>query len=331
MNASVIGGGSWGSAFALHLGRSGIPTRLWIREADIFAGAVAERENRVFLPGFKFPAEVTLHHGLAESAAGADLIFVAVPSQFCRKVLIRLAPRLEPGQGVISLAKGLEKKTLYRVSEVMAEVFAPGLRPPLGVLSGPSFSREVAEGFPAALVLAAQDAPWARTVQAAISGPALRIYTSRDVVGVEIAGALKNVVAIAAGISDALGFGHNARAALITRGLAEIARIGAALGAKRETFFGLAGIGDLVLTCTGALSRNRSVGVELGRGRALSAIIADMRMVAEGIETTLSARALACREGVEMPIAEQIYQILYHHKDPRRALVDLMSRSLKDE
>jgi len=331
MKAGVIGGGSWGSAFALHLGRIGIPTRLWIREAEIFAAAVAERENMVFLPGFKFPAEVTFHHDLAESVGDADLIFIAVPSQFCRKVLMRLAPLLRPGQGVISLAKGLEKKTLYRVSEVMAEVFTSGVRPPLGVLSGPSFSKEVAEGFPAALVLASSEAGWARTVQSAVSGPALRIYTSRDVVGVETAGALKNVVAIAAGISDALGFGHNARAALITRGLAEIARVGAALGAKRETFFGLAGIGDLVLTCTGALSRNRSVGVELGRGRTLSAIIADMRMVAEGIATTLAARALSHREGVEMPITAEIYQILYHHKDPRRALADLMSRSLKDE
>jgi glycerol-3-phosphate dehydrogenase (NAD(P)+) len=331
MNAGVIGGGSWGSAFALHLGRIGVPTRLWIREGEIHAAAVATRENPVFLPGFKFPAEVTFHHGLAESVQGADLIFVAVPAQFCRKVLIRLAPRLRPGQSLISLTKGLEKKTLLRPSEVMAEVFGPKGAFPLGVLSGPSFSKEVAEGFPAALVLASSETAWARMVQSAVSGPALRVYTSRDIVGVEIAGALKNVVAIAAGISDALGFGHNARAALITRGLTEIARVGAALGAKRETFFGLAGIGDLVLTCTGALSRNRAVGVELGRGRALPAIIADMRMVAEGIATTLAARALAHREGVEMPIAEQIYQILYQHKDPRRALVDLMSRSLKDE
>ena len=331
MNAAVIGGGSWGSAFALHLGRIGISTRLWIREAEIQAAAAATRENPVFLPGFKFPDKVTFAHDLAGTLDGADLVFIAVPSQFCRKVLTRLAPGLRPGQGIISLTKGLEKKTVLRMSEVMAEVFGPGGLPPLGVLSGPSFSREVAQGFPAALVLASSEAGWARAVQAAVSGPALRVYTSRDVVGVEIAGALKNVVAIAAGISDALGFGHNARAALITRGLAEISRIGAALGAKRETFFGLAGIGDLVLTCTGALSRNRSVGVELGRGRALPAIIADMRMVAEGIATTLAARSLARREGVEMPIAEQIYQILYHHKDPRKALVDLMSRSLKDE
>jgi glycerol-3-phosphate dehydrogenase (NAD(P)+) len=331
MKAGVVGGGSWGSAFALHLGRIGIPTRLWIREAEIHAAAVRERENKVFLPGFKFPPEVTFHRNLAESVAGADLVFIAVPSAYFRKVLVRMAPAIGSGQGVISLTKGLEKTSLLRMSEVKAEILAPsGLRP-LGVLSGPSFSKEVARGFPTAVVLASRDSAWARGVQARIAGPALRIYASKDVAGVEISGALKNVIAIAAGISDALGFGHNARAALITRGLAETARLGAALGAKRETFSGLAGIGDLVLTCTGALSRNRSVGVELGRGRSLAAITADMRMVAEGIATTLSARRLARREGVEMPIAEQIYQILYHGKDPRRALADLMARSPKDE
>jgi glycerol-3-phosphate dehydrogenase (NAD(P)+) len=331
MRASVIGGGSWGSAFALHLGRIGVPTRLWIREADIHAAAVRERENKTFLPGFPFPPEVTFHRDLAESAAGADLVFIAIPSAYFRRVLIRLAPAIGPEQGVISLTKGLETTSLRRMSEVMAEVFSPRGGSRIGVLSGPSFSREVAQGFPTAIVLASRHAAWARGVQSRIAGPVLRIYVSGDVAGVEIAGALKNVIAIATGISDALGFGHDARAALITRGLAEISRLGAALGAKRGTFSGLAGIGDLVLTCTGALSRNRTVGVELGRGRPLSAIVADMRMVAEGIATTLSARRLARREGIEMPITEQVYQILYHAKAPRRALADLMARSLKDE
>jgi len=331
MNTSVIGGGSWGSAFALHLGRNGIRTKLWIREPAIFESAVRERENRVFLPGFKFPAEVTFHHALEDVARSADIIFLAVPSQFCRKVLLRLAPYLTAGQSVVSLTKGIEKKTLLRMSEVMTEVFAPFASPRIGVLSGPSFSKEVAQGHPTALVLASTDLLWARKAQHLISSSSLRIYTSRDVVGVEIAGALKNVIAIAAGINDSLQFGDNARAAMMTRGLAEITRLGVKFGAKKETFLGLAGIGDLVLTCTGRLSRNRHVGAALGKGKPLAGIIAGMRMVAEGIATTLSARRMAHREGVEMPIFEQVYQILYQKKEPRHALADLMSRTLKGE
>jgi glycerol-3-phosphate dehydrogenase (NAD(P)+) len=331
MRAGVIGGGSWGSAFALHLGRIGVPTRLWIRETDIRDAATREHENKVFLPGFLFPPEVTFPRSLAGTVAGADLIFIAVPSAYFRRVLARVAHAIGAGQGVISLTKGLEKGSLLRMSEVMEDVFSRSSRHRFGVLSGPSFSREVAQGFPTALVLASRRAAWARAVQARIAGPTLRIYASADVAGVEIAGGLKNVIAIATGIGDALGFGHNARAALITRGLAEISRLGAALGAKHATFSGLAGMGDLVLTCTGVLSRNRTVGIELGRGRRLADIVADMRMVAEGIATTLAARRLARREGVEMPITDQVYQILYHGKDPRRALADLMARSLKDE
>ena len=331
MIAAVVGGGSWGSAFALHLGRAGIPTRLWIREPDIRAAAVRGRENAVFLPGFKFPPEVAFPAVPSEAVSGADLVFLAVPSAFFRSVLSRVAPHLRPSQGVISLTKGLETGSLLRMSEVMANGLAKRGVSRFGVLSGPSFSLEVAREFPTALVLASREAAWAREVQAGIAGPAFRVYVSRDVVGVELAGALKNVIAIAAGISDGLGFGHNARAALITRGLAEIARLGAALGAKRATFAGLAGMGDLVLTCTGALSRNRTVGFELGRGRTLAAITAETRMVAEGVATARAARTLARRTGVEMPIAEQIYRILYHGQDPRGALADLMARSLKDE
>lgn len=328
MNAGVIGGGSWGSAFALYLGRLGFSTRLWIREADIFQSACRDRENPVFLSGYKFPADVTFHHVLDEAVEGADMIFIAVPSAFCRKIYAHLGPRLRPGQAVISLTKGVEKKTLMRMSEIMAEAF-PGH--PLGVLSGPSFSKEVAEGHPTALVLASIEYDLSRQIQHLLSGLSLRIYTTRDVVGVELAGALKNVIAIAAGISDALHFGHNSRASLMTRGLAEITRLGLQLGAQRKTFSGLAGIGDLVLTCTGHLSRNRQVGMEIGRGRRLSEIVAEMRMVAEGIPTTLSAYQLGLREGVEMPIIEQVFQILYRKKDPRKALTDLMSRGLKDE
>jgi glycerol-3-phosphate dehydrogenase (NAD(P)+) len=328
MKAGVVGGGSWGSAVARYLGRQGFQNRLWIREADIFEAVCRTRENPVFLPGYKFPSDVTFHHGLDETVDDADFIFVAVPSVFCRRVYAQIGSRLRPGQAVISLTKGIEKKTLMRMSEIMAEAF-PGH--PLGVLSGPSFAREVAEGHPTGVVLASADTELSRHLQHLISGLSLRVYTSRDIIGVELAGALKNVIAIAAGISDALHFGHNSRASLMTRGLAEITRLGLRLGAQRPTFSGLAGIGDLVLTCTGDLSRNRQVGLEIGRGRRLSEIVAEMRMVAEGIPTTLSARQLAVREAVEMPIVEQAFQVLYRKKDPRKALVDLMSRGLKDE
>jgi len=324
MKACVIGGGAWGSAFAIHLGRLGLPTRLWIEAAR------RDRENSVFLPGCEFPAAVTIHDDPTEAVDGASSVFVAVPSQHRRKIYGRLAGCLAPEQAVVSLTKGIEKSTLKRMTELMAELFPPGPRT-LAVLSGPSFSREVAEGHPTALVLASSEADWARRWQRLISGPSLRVYASRDVIGVELAGALKNVIAVAAGISDGLGFGHNARASLLTRGLAEIARLGQRLGAKPGTFAGLAGMGDLVLTCTGHLSRNRRVGLELGAGRRLGDIVGEMKAVAEGLPTTVSAYHLARREGVEVPIIEQVYAVLYRGKDPRRALADLMARVLKDE
>jgi glycerol-3-phosphate dehydrogenase (NAD(P)+) len=237
---------------------------LWIREADIFEAARRTRENPVFLPGYKFSSDITLHHALDETLEDADFVFVAVPSVYCRRVYAQIGPHLRPGQAVVSLTKGIEKKTLMRMSEIMAEAF-PGH--PLGVLSGPSFAKEVAEGHPTGLVLASAETELSRRLQSLLSGLSLRVYTSRDVIGVELAGALKNIIALAAGISDALHFGHNSRASLMTRGLAEITRLGLKLGAQRPTFSGLAGIGDLVLTCTGHLSRNRQVGLEIGRGR----------------------------------------------------------------
>lgn len=330
MKASVIGAGSWGSSFALHLGRQKIKTKLWVREEDIFRQLNRYRENKVFLPGFHFPPEVSFYHEISETMATTDIIFVAIPSEFCRAIYSQMARFIRSGQIVISLTKGIEKKTLKRMSEVMSEAFVHS-RPQIAVLSGPSFSREVAEGHPTALVLASSDAELSKRIQHFISSLFFRIYTSSDVSGVELAGALKNVIAIAAGISDALNFGHNSLAALMTRGLAEITRLGLALGAKRDTFSGLAGIGDLVLTCTGRLSRNRHVGYELGKGKPLSKIISQTKMVAEGISTTLSARQLASREKIEMPIFEQVYQILYKKKEPKKALFDLMSRRLKEE
>ena len=331
MNAAVIGGGSWGSAFARYLGTIGLPTRLWIREEDIYQEALRSGENAAFLPGFAFPAAVGFSNDLRETVSFGDVVFVAVPSQFCRSVYGKVATVLRKDQIVVSLTKGFDKRTLMRMSQVMEEVFRPHVRPRLAVLSGPSFAREVAAGHPTALVVASRDQATARDVQHLISSLTIRAYTSSDVTGVEVAGALKNVIAIAAGIADALKFGLNSRAALITRGLVEITNLGISLGARKETFSGLAGIGDLVLTCTGELSRNHRVGHELGEGRTLSDILAGMKMVAEGVHTTLAARRISRALGVEMPISEQIYQVLYRGKPPKRAVTELMSRALKAE
>jgi glycerol-3-phosphate dehydrogenase (NAD(P)+) len=331
MKASVIGGGSWGSAFARYLGSIGLPVKLWIREPDIYEKALATRENAGFLPGFKFPDTVEFSDDLRQAAPFGEVVFVAVPSQYCRAVYSRIVPVLRRDQIVVSLTKGFDKQTLMRMSQVMEEVFRPQIRPRLAVLSGPSFAKEVAAGHPTALVVASRDQAVAREVQHLISSLAVRAYTSSDVTGVEVAGALKNVVAIAAGIADAMKFGLNTRAALITRGLVEITNLGLALGARRETFAGLAGIGDLVLTCTGELSRNHHVGRELGRGRSLREILAGMRMVAEGVHTTVAARRLSRALGVEMPISEEIYQVLYRGKSPKMAVENLMSRTLKAE
>jgi glycerol-3-phosphate dehydrogenase (NAD(P)+) len=331
MNAAVIGGGSWGSAFARYLGTIGLPTRLWIREDDIYQEALRSGENAAFLPGFAFPAAVGFSNDLRETVSFGDVVFVAVPSQFCRSVYGKVAAVLRKDQIVVSLTKGFDKRTLMRMSQVMEEVFRPHVRPRLAVLSGPSFAREVAAGHPTALVVASRDQGTARDVQHLISSLTIRAYTSSDVTGVEVAGALKNVIAIAAGIADALKFGLNSRAALITRGLVEITNLGISLGARKETFSGLAGIGDLVLTCTGELSRNHRVGHELGKGRTLTEILAGMKMVAEGVHTTLAARRISRALGVEMPISEQIYQVLYRGKPPEKAVTELMSRALKAE
>lgn len=331
MDAAVIGGGSWGSAFALHLGRLHRGTLLWAREAEVHRDLRENRRNALFLPGHRFPPEVSFSADVRETASSAPLVFVAVPSRFCRQVFFDIAPVLEPDQIVVSLTKGIEERSLKRMTEVMAEVFSRKALPRLAVLSGPSFAREVAEELPTAVVVASEDEAVALTIQHFISNIRFRAYTCGDVIGVELAGALKNVIAVAAGISDALHFGHNPRAALITRGIAEITRLGLRCGARQETFLGLAGMGDLVLTCTAQQSRNYHVGYELGKGRRLAEIQAETKMVAEGITTTLSAGALAKREGVEMPICAEVYQVLYENKNPEDSLRDLMLRSLKVE
>jgi glycerol-3-phosphate dehydrogenase (NAD(P)+) len=331
MDAAVIGGGSWGSAFALHLGHLHHKTLLWVREPEIYKGLLENRRNEVFLPGFQFPSEVAFSADIRETAASAPLLFVAVPSRFCRRVFENIAPVMKADRIVVSLTKGIEEGSLKRMTELMAEVFRPSALPRLAVLSGPSFAKEVAQKLPTAVVVASEDVEAARAVQHFISNIHFRAYTSSDVIGVELAGGLKNVIAVAAGISDALRFGHNSRAALITRGNAEIIRLGLRCGAQKETFLGLAGIGDLVLTCTAQQSRNYHLGYQLGKGFRLAEILAETLMVAEGTTTTISARDLATREGVEMPICTEIYRVLYENKNPEESVRDLMSRSLKVE
>jgi glycerol-3-phosphate dehydrogenase (NAD(P)+) len=331
MDAAVIGGGSWGSAFALHLGRLRQKTLLWVRESDIYEDLLKTRQNSVFLPGFQFPSDVSFAADIRDAAASAPILFVAVPSRFCRPVFEKITTVLKKNQIVVSLTKGIEEGSLKRMTEIMEEVFSPSALPRLAVLSGPSFAREVADKLPTAVVIASRDTDAAQAIQSLISNIHFRAYTSRDVVGVELAGALKNVIAIASGISDALHSGHNPRAALITRGIAELTRLGLRCGAKKETFLGLAGIGDLVLTCTAQQSRNYHVGYELGKGRRLSEILAETQMVAEGITTTQSVRDLAGKEGVEMPICTEVYRVLYEDKNPEESLRDLMLRALKVE
>ena len=327
----IIGGGSWGSAMAVHLGRLEIKTNLWIREKDIYEEVLRTRENRIFLPEIEFPSSVSFFLDLEDAVRDTEALFVAVPSRFCRSMYIKIAPLLTPDQFILSLTKGIEEESLKRMSEVMEEVFPAAFRSRIAVLSGPSFAREVAESHPTAVVISSKNLDLAKKIQALVSNMSFRAYSSIDIIGVELAGACKNVIAIATGISDSFGFGSNSMAGLVTRGLAEMTRLGVCLGARQETYAGLAGIGDLVLTCTGKLSRNRYVGTELGKGKTLEEIISGMKMIAEGIPTTLSVRQLAQREKVEMPISEQVYNVLYKGKDPRKAFRDLMSRELKDE
>jgi glycerol-3-phosphate dehydrogenase (NAD(P)+) len=326
VKVSIVGGGAWGTALASHCARAGLPVRLWVREPEVKAAVNERHENTLFLPGVRLPEGLRAFTRLDEALEGAEAILVVAPSQFCRGIYRELGPLLPPRALLVSATKGLEKDTLRRMSEVAAEE-TPGR--PLAVLSGPSFAVEVARALPTAVVAASGDHAVAETVQRALATRMFRVYSSEDVVGVELAGALKNVIAIAAGIIDGLGYGHNTVAALITRGLAEVGRLVETLGGRAETISGLAGLGDLVLTCTGALSRNRRVGQGLGRGLSLSE--ASAGLVAEGVRTTLAACALAEREGVEMPIAAQMKAVLYEGRPPRDALEALMLRSLKRE
>ena len=327
---AVIGGGSWGTAFASMLGERYADVALWVREPEVCDGIRRDRENRVFLPGVAVPAAVRPTVDIGEALADRGIVALAVPSQHLRAVALRAAPHLSPGARVVSLAKGLENGSLQRMTEVLGEAL-PGFAGLLAVLSGPTFAREVAAGKPAGATVAARDFRVAASLQAAFSGRRFRVYAETDVAGIELGGALKNVMAIAAGMSDGLGFGHNARALLIARGLAEIARVGARLGANPQTFSGLSGLGDLVLTCTGDLSRNRTFGMRVGRGEKAADILAGMKMVAEGVETARAAADLSRRLEVPMPITEQVCRILHEGKDAMAAVSELFARAPRPE
>jgi len=332
---AVIGAGAWGTGLAIVLGRKGTHgVRLWAHEKEVCDSIAQLRENDLFLPGRRIPESVRAGNDLAATLAGANIVVSVMPSQHCRRLFEQMRPLLPAGTTIVSATKGLEESSLLRMTEVITSVLqGPGGNPVrVGALSGPSFAQEVARGDPTAITIASQDGELARTVQAQFSDPSFRVYTNADVVGVELAGALKNIVAIAAGICDGLGLGHNSAAALITRGLAEMTRLAVACGGRAETMSGLAGLGDLVLTCTGGLSRNRSVGVELGRGRKLPEIVTGMHgMVAEGIFTTTAAVGLARARHIEMPITEQMHAILHQGKSPRDAIHELMTRVGKSE
>ena len=325
---AIIGGGAWGTALAIVLGRKAIHNiQLWSFEYEVCASIVERRTNDLFLPGSRIPDTVQPTTSLADALRDAEIVLSVMPSHHVRRLYTQMLPHLEPGMLFVSATKGVEDGSYQRITEVIAEVVSPKFMPQMVAISGPTFAKEVAKGDPTALSAASADEELARIVQNECSDPRFRIYTNRDVVGVELGGALKNVIAIAAGCCDGLGLGYNSIAALITRGLAEITRLSLACGGQRETMAGLAGLGDLVLTCTGGLSRNRSVGVELGHGRKLQDIIAGMHgMVAEGVLTTNAAVGLAKKHKVEMPITEQMHAILHEGKNPKEAIRDLMAR-----
>lgn len=325
---AVLGAGSWGTALAIHCARVGLAVRLWGRDAALMAAIQSARRNARYLPDAELDATVLATASLEEALDGVPIVIAAVPSHGMRDVLTDARPFLADGAVVVSATKGLETHSLDRMSQVIGET-APGH--PVAVLSGPSFAAEVARGLPTAVVVASAEASTAARVQESLKGPTLRLYASDDVPGVEFGGALKNVIAIAAGVVEGLGIGHNAMAALITRGLVEMSRLACAEGSRRETLAGLSGLGDLVLTCTGDLSRNRRVGIELGRGRALADILAATPMVAEGVRTTGAALALGERHGVELPLAAQMAAVLDGRTSARSAVETLMLRPQRAE
>jgi len=329
--AAVIGAGSWGTALAELLASTGLPTVVWAYETDVAEEIEREHRNSRYLPEVTLDERLSATSDLEAAVRGASVVLSVSPSHVVRQVMKQAAPFIRPDALVVSASKGIENDTLQTMDEVLSDVLPAEIAARSVYLSGPSFALEVAQKQPTAVTVASRSQEAAERAQAIFQTPVFRVYTSADVRGVELGGALKNVIAIAAGAVDGLGFGYNTRAALITRGLAEITRLGVALGAQPLTFAGLAGMGDLILTCTGALSRNRSVGVELGKGRSLDDILGGMIMVAEGVRTSRSAHDLAQREGIEMPIVSEIYAVLFEGRAPRDAVENLMGREPKPE
>ncbi len=329
MRISVIGGGSWGTTLANLLAKKGERTTLWVREQDLMAEMRSRRENTWYLPGMRLHDTLEIITDLGQ-AAQAEVLVYAVPTQFFRSILMHMRPLMSKKPVIICANKGIEVERLCTISEIVHQELG-SLKPVFGMLSGPSFAKEVAMEMPTAVVLGCSDKKSGKDIQHLFSTEYFRVYGSVDVRGVELGGAVKNIIAIAAGISDGLGFGTNSRAALITRGLAEMSRLGAAMGAQPQTFMGLSGMGDLVLTCTGELSRNRQVGLRLGKGQKLMDILAEMKMVAEGVKTTEAVHGLSRKLHQELPITEQVYQVLYKDKDPKDAVRELMARELKSE
>jgi glycerol-3-phosphate dehydrogenase (NAD(P)+) len=328
---AILGAGAWGTALAIHLARLGHSIRMWSRDPSAARAIARLRENQRYLPGAKLPASVSVSAELESVLAQAEMVVVAVPSHVCREVFLQVGARLPATALLVSATKGIENVTLMRISEIAAEAFGSGTEQRTVVLSGPSFALEVARGDPTAVVAASASLPAAERIQQAFSSASFRLYTNTDVVGTELGGAVKNVVAIAAGVIQGLGLGYNTTAALITRGLAELGRMSVRLGGRPETVTGLAGLGDLVLTCTGSLSRNRAVGVRLGQGMSLEQAQREVGATAEGVRTARSVWSLAQRHEIEMPIVAQMVGVLDGGKSPRDAVHELMTRNLKPE
>ena len=330
-HVAVIGAGAWGTALARHLAEKQVPVCLWAHEPEVVQAIRLRRENAVYLPGVLLPPALSATNVLADAITGADCLIFAVPSHVARPVLSRIATLLPQPVPFVSATKGIEEETLALVTQVMQAVLPAHMQDSLLVLSGPSFASEVSRGKPTALCLAGRDAGMVKSIQSLFMTPNFRVYADDDLIGVQLGGALKNVMALAAGVVDGLELGHNARAALITRGLAEMVRLGVAMGADPRTFYGLSGVGDLILTCTGPLSRNHSVGVRLGKGERLEGILASMQAVAEGVRTAKAALGLALRCGVDMPIVQEVNAVLFADKPCRQAVGDLMEREAKGE
>jgi glycerol-3-phosphate dehydrogenase (NAD(P)+) len=329
-NVTVVGAGSWGTALALHAHRCGHGVTLWARRREL-AGEISEtRENPIYLPGHVLPADLRVTSDADAALADAECVISVVPSRYLRATWQRLGESFPPGAHLVSATKGIESDSGLRMSEVLHDCVGDTATS-VSALSGPSFALELAEGHPTAITLGCEDPQACRSIQVQLTHGALRVYRNEDIVGVELGGAVKNIIALAAGIVDGLGLGTNSRAALITRGLKEMARLAEARGARPATLMGLAGLGDLVLTCTGPLSRNRQVGLKLAAGMRLDEIEAEMQMVAEGVETARAARQLATAAGLEMPITEQVHAVLYEGRDPRSAIDELMARALVQE